>query len=281
MMEIRFWGVRGSIPAPGAHTLEFGGNTSCVEVRCGGQRIIFDAGTGIRLLGNAIKGKGPLDAHLFLTHTHWDHIQGLPFFTPAFIPGGQLRIYCVRRPGPGVEELLAGQMASPYFPVGLDAFQSTLTFADIADGAPVVLGEDVRVTPAALNHPDRVAAFRVDHGGRSVVFATDTEHYSCADPRLTKLARGADVLIHDAQYWAEEYAGEVGMPRVGWGHSTVDAAAEQARACGVGQLVLFHHDPDRDDDGVRALEAHARTLFPASSAAREGQCIALPEAVAA
>ena len=275
-MQITFHGVRGSIAAAGPSTVEFGGNTSCVEVRCGDARLIFDAGTGIRALGRRMMGELPLTAHLFFTHTHWDHIQGLPFFAPAFVPGVRLELYGPQRSGPTLREVLAAQMTQPFFPVTLEALSAELVFHEVRERRAIHVGE-ATVTAAALNHPDGVVAYRVDYRGSSMVFATDTEHYSVVDPRLTRLARGADVLIHDAQYTAEEYSGGTGLPRLGWGHSTVEAAAAQARASGVGQLVLFHHDPDHDDAAVRALEGRAQALFGPSTAAREGVTIELPE----
>ena len=273
-MRITFWGVRGSIASAGTATAGVGGNTTCVEVQCGETRIILDAGTGIRLLGRRLMGQ-PLRAHLFFTHTHWDHIQGLPFFGPAFIPGGRIDLYGARRPGPSLRAVLAAQMTQPFFPVTLDAFAAELRFHEVRERRPVRIA-DVTVTAAALNHPDGVVAYRIDWRGASVVFATDTEHYSVVDPRLARLAQGADVLIHDAQYTEDEYAGVAGLPRLGWGHSTVEAAVAQARASGVGRLVLFHHDPDRDDAGVAALEARAAAALPGTTAAREGASIVLP-----
>ncbi len=277
-MEVRFWGVRGSIAAPGAHTLEFGGNTTCVEVRCGGQQLIFDAGTGLRVLGSHWPAGQALDAHLFFTHTHWDHIQGLPFFGPAFRPGGRLRLYALDQPERDLHHVLDAQMRPPCFPVRLDAFAAQLSFHSIDPAQPLWLG-DVCVTSARLNHPDGVLAYRVEHRGRSVVFATDTEPGGGSEQRLRALARGADVLIHDAQYWEREYLGTSGPARIGWGHSCVEHAVAQARACEVGRLILFHHDPERDDAQVQKLEDWARTRFADSEAAREGRTITLSDAV--
>jgi phosphoribosyl 1,2-cyclic phosphodiesterase len=274
-MRVTFWGVRGSIPAPGPSTVGYGGNTTCIEVECGNERIIFDAGTGIRGLGQKIMQSLPMRAHLFFTHTHWDHIQGLPFFAPGYVPGGSLDLYCYRREAIGIEDILSFQMSHPYFPVTLKEFNTDLRFHDI-DGVSAIQVGDAMVTPVVLHHPDGVVGYRVDHDGASVVFATDTEHVWDIDPNLRELAQGADLMIHDAQFYREEYEGRAGPSREGWGHSTVDAAVAQAQASSVENLILFHHDPDRDDEAVRDLELYAQSLHPGASAAREGVTIELP-----
>lgn len=270
---IKFWGVRGSIPSPGPETALVGGNTSCVEVTLGEQRIVLDAGTGLRRLGNQLVGRGPVDATVLLSHVHWDHIQGIPFFTPIYVPGTKLRFVTGQGERP-LREALHGQMRRPHFPVDMNDLPSQLAFDDVRDRSRIQVG-DVAVTLAKANHPDAVFAYRLEHGGRSIVYATDTEHYSCVDQRLVALARDADVLIYDAQYLAEEYAGKNGPTRVGWGHSTWDAGVELAKAAGVGKLVLFHHDPTRTDEGVAAIEAMARNEFAETVAAREGLEISL------
>jgi phosphoribosyl 1,2-cyclic phosphodiesterase len=269
-MLIRFWGVRGSIASPGPSTAEVGGNTSCVELRCGEQRIILDAGTGLRGLGDALLAeKKPVDATLLLSHFHWDHIQGLPFFVPAYLPSTKLTIVGSSDGRHSLRDKLSRQMTEPHFPVQLDDLSAELGYREVRPNQSLELG-DVRVRVARLNHPGGVFAYRVEHGGRSVVYATDTEHYACVDPVLKDLAQGADVLVYDAQYTPEEYRGDAGRSKVGWGHSTWVAGVEVAKAAGVKKLVLYHHDPQRTDEGVRAIEEHARTVFPASVAAREG-----------
>lgn len=260
--NIRFWGVRGSVPSPGPETAAVGGNTSCVEVTAGEQRIILDGGTGLRRLGNTLLGEH-VDATVLLSHVHWDHIQGIPFFTPLYIPGTNLRFVSGQSTTP-LREALHAQMRRPHFPVDMNDLPSHLSFEEVRDRASTRLG-DVRVTIAKANHPDAVYAFRLEHEGRAIVYATDTEHYSCVDQRLVALARDADVLIYDAQYLPSEYPA-----RIGWGHSTWEAGAELARAAGVGKLVLFHHDPTRTDDGVAAIEALTRDAFAETVAAREG-----------
>jgi len=275
-MEIRFWGVRGSIASPGPETAAVGGNTSCVEVTCGATRIILDAGTGLRRLGDALMAaRQPVDATLLLSHFHWDHIQGLPFFVPAYLPSTRLRIVGGVNGIMSLRETLAHQMTQPVFPVRLDELAAAIATHEARPGEELEVGE-ARVRVAKGNHPGGVLAYRIEHGGRSVVFATDTEHFACVDPQLRALCEGADVLVYDAQYTPEEYRGDGGRSKVGWGHSTYVAGAELAVACGVGQLVLFHHDPSRTDERVSELESRACELHRKTVAAREGMQIALP-----
>jgi len=270
-MQIRFWGVRGSIASPGPETASVGGNTSCVEVRCGEARIVLDAGTGLRSLGNAIaREAGASELTLMLSHFHWDHIQGLPFFVPAYLPETKLAIVGAGGDRFSLRDKLSRQMTEPHFPVQLDDLSAQMSFREARAGQTLELDGGVVVRVARLNHPGGVFAYRIEHAGRSLVYATDTEHYACVDPALEKLAEGADVLIYDAQYTPEEYQG-----KVGWGHSTYVAGAEVARAAGVGQLVLFHHDPMRTDAGVAAIESAARGLFARTVAAREGLTLSM------
>ncbi len=275
-MRVTFWGVRGSIPTPGPETVAIGGNTSCVEIRAGNTLLIFDGGTGLRLLGKNLVAQMPLDAHIFFSHVHWDHIQGFPFFDPAFVPGNTIHLYGGNNVSRTLEETLAGQMDHPSFPVHLTDMGAKMTFNDMFEGQarelPTGDGKTVRITAGRGNHPNGVWAYRVEHDGRSVVYATDTEHYAIVDPRLKRLAQGADVLIHDAQYTPEEYAGTSGRggPKTGWGHSTFTEAARLAAAAGVQKLILFHHDPMQNDVAVREKETRAREIFANSIAAYEG-----------
>jgi phosphoribosyl 1,2-cyclic phosphodiesterase len=279
-MQVEFWGVRGSIASPGLSTSGVGGNTSCVEVRCGDTRLILDAGTGLRSLGDSMiseaarAGGAAIEATLLLSHFHWDHIQGIPFFVPAYLPNAKLGVVAGVNGVLSLEETLSHQMRAPVFPVRLDELRAALTLRDVRHGESMTIGA-ARVTAAKLNHPGGVTAYRIRHAGKSVVYATDTEHYACLDPALLELAKGADLLIYDAQYTPEEYGGAEGPSKVGWGHSTFAAGAAVAKAAGVGQLVLFHHDPRRTDREVEAIEARARLLFPDTVAAREGMRIAL------
>ncbi|HJL20499.1 MAG TPA: MBL fold metallo-hydrolase [Sandaracinaceae bacterium LLY-WYZ-13_1] len=269
-LTIRFWGVRGSIASPGEGTVRTGGNTPCVEVRCGDAIVILDAGTGLRGLGERMIRRGEREATILLSHLHWDHIQGLPFFVPAWVPGHRLTFVGA----PGLEGALEAQMTPPCFPVRLRDMQAARAFETIASGDTRALGP-LTVRTRGLNHPGGVLGYRLEHGGRSVVYATDTEHYACPDPHLVDLARDADVLIYDAMYTPDEYDGRAGPAKVGWGHSTWAAGVAVADAASVDRLVLFHHDPQRDDDGVDAIERVAAAARPGTVAAREGDEIAL------
>lgn len=274
-MEINFWGVRGSIAAPGSDTALVGGNTSCVEIRLNDQRIILDAGTGIRRLGEHCMRQGcPVNVTLLLSHTHWDHIQGLPFFVPLYLRSTSLHVIGPGTDGMSLDGVLAHQMTSPVFPVRLAELPSAITTRQSLPGDTFQLG-NARIRCAKSNHPGGCLAWRIEADGASIVYATDTEHYACVDPTLASFARGADILIYDAQYTPEEYRGESGPPRVGWGHSTFEAGAALATEAGVSQLVLFHHDPMRTDTAVAAIEARARPLFANTVAAREGMSMSL------
>lgn len=274
-LQINFYGVRGSLASPGANNANVGGNTSCVEVCAGGERIVFDAGSGLRNLGDSLISHGPSQTTILLSHLHWDHIQGLPFFTPLYVPGNRIEVMSGPNGYMKLQDALKKQMSPPFFPVSLDEVATKLRVRDLRPNERFSIG-DIRVTTAKLNHPDPVYGYRLDFAGRSLVYATDTEHYSCVDPTLLRLAEGADLLIYDAQYTPEEYSGDDGPAKVGWGHSTFEAAADLARLAGVGKLVLFHHDPKRDDQAVQAIESRCQLAFPNSLAAREGMRITLP-----
>jgi phosphoribosyl 1,2-cyclic phosphodiesterase len=271
---VRFWGVRGSIANGGAEFAGVGGNTSCVEVRAGNELIILDSGTGVRALGQTL-GADTRATFLF-SHLHWDHIQGFPFFTPAYVPGNTFTLY---GPGESGADLLAAmtrQMQPPNFPVTLKAMGAQLDFRTVKPGAEFEVGP-ARVRVAALNHPQGCLGYRISVGGTSVVYATDTEHPApgVIDPGVLDLARGADLLIYDSQYTDDEYEGRCGPPRKGWGHSTIREACGLAEAAGVKRLALFHHDPSHDDRFVERKVGEARGWFPNVGAAREGMTVNL------
>jgi phosphoribosyl 1,2-cyclic phosphodiesterase len=279
-MQMTFWGVRGSIPTPGQSTVQFGGNTSCVEVRANRAILIFDGGTGLRLLGKKLLKEMPLTAHMFFSHVHWDHIQGFPFFEPAFVAGNVFHLYGGNNVSRTLEETLAGQMDHPNFPVHLTAMGAKMIFRDLREGESVDIddgaGGHARVTTASGNHPQGVFAFRLEHQNKVAVYATDTEHYEGRiDDKLVALARGADVLVYDSQYTPEEYVGKggIGGPKKGWGHSTFEEGAKLAQATGARRLILFHHDPTQTDEAVREKERRGRALFPETVAAHEGLTI--------
>jgi phosphoribosyl 1,2-cyclic phosphodiesterase len=261
---VNFLGVRGSLASPGMSTAGVGGNTSCVEVIAGDQRIVFDAGSGLRTLGEQLVARGPTETTILLSHLHWDHIQGLPFFVPLYIPGNRVNLVSGANGVMPLEQALRQQMRAPFFPVEFAEVAPQVSAREVASNSRFSVG-NARITTAKLNHPDPVYGYRIELGNHSVVYATDTEHFSVVDPGLRKLAAGADVLIYDAQYTPEEYPG-----KVGWGHSTWEAAVELARAAGVRQLVLFHHDPRRSDQAVEEIEQRARAQFANTVAAREG-----------
>jgi phosphoribosyl 1,2-cyclic phosphodiesterase len=276
MLHVRFWGVKGSIPTPGPSTVAIGGNTSCVEMRAGDHILVFDGGTGLRLLGDALAKEMPRTVHLFFSHVHWDHIQGFPFFTPAFVKGNTIHLYGGANTVGTVETALAGQMETPNFPVHLRDLPAALTFNDLHEGEVVELAGGVCVRNASGNHPGGVFAYRVEYQGRSVVYATDTEHGAVPDPKLVALCKDADVVIYDTMYTPEEYEGQGGIPKIGWGHSHFVAGVALMKAAGADRYILFHHDPSQNDDAVREKERRTRELYPRSECAYEGMVLELP-----
>jgi phosphoribosyl 1,2-cyclic phosphodiesterase len=294
-MKVTFWGTRGSIASPGPDTVRYGGNTSCVDVRAGGHVLVFDAGTGLRPLGLALAeafNERPLTIHLFISHTHWDHIQGFPFFVPAYKPETTIHVYGAPGQGRSLEKILRGQMEADYFPVGLGDLAAAIDVHEFR-GSPFDIG-DVRVDATYLNHPAMNLAYRVTSGGRRLVYATDHEPYAKTldhvagrgeegrafgerlDQELIEFAMGADLYIADAQYTDEEYPS-----RIGWGHSPLSATVELAVSARVKSLALFHHDPMHGDDVVARMERTARDVIAERGAtihcfaAAEGQSLTL------
>lgn len=266
---MKFWGVRGSIPAPGAHTRRYGGNTPCIEMRAGDELCIFDLGSGARALGDALMQMNGAKAHVFITHYHYDHLQGLPFFTPIFDERSRFDVYGPSRNGVGVREILAGQMVQPYFPVTADSvFRAQVDYHAFEEGQQTRVGEAM-VSAIELNHPGGNLGYRIDLGGKSIVYATDVEHGSSLDQRFFDFSRGTDLLIYDSMYTESEYQGTGGRGRKGWGHSTWEAAVQAAVSCNAKQLVLFHHDPARDDDALDAILKEVRRTLPNAVAASE------------
>ncbi len=271
-MRVRFWGTRGSIATPGPQTVRYGGNTSCIEIRTRrGTLLVLDAGTGLRGLGIALTEEGAVArrGHLLIGHTHWDHIQGFPFFAPLLERGNEWDVYAPRGFGASLRETLAGQMQYTYFPLSLDALGATIHYHELVEGT--FLAGDVRVTARYMNHPALTLGYRIEADGITVVYATDHECHSSAaallgaplsrilgplhpgDSRHCEFIAGADLLIHDAQYTTAEY-----QSHVGWGHSTLEYATDLAIAGAIKRLALFHHDPRHDDAAVDAMVAVGR-----------------------
>lgn len=267
---VHFWGVRGSIACPGAETVRYGGNTPCIEMRVGGERLIFDGGTGLRVLGQTLLAQMPVKAHLFFSHSHWDHIQGFPFFMPAFIKGNQFNIYGAIAPnGANIKQRLHDQMLHPNFPVPLQIMGADLSFIDLAIGDSIQLG-DIEIETALLNHPGEAVGYRVNWRGYAAAYVSDTEHFpDRLDENVLRLARQADVLIYDATYTDEEYHSEKSS-KVGWGHSTWQEAVKVAKAANVKKLVIFHHEPLHNDDFLDQVGTLAAAAYPNSMMAREG-----------
>lgn len=259
-MLVRCWGARGSVPVSGPQYVRYGGDTSCVEVRSNaGDVLVLDAGTGIRPLGCLLAAEGCTELTLLFSHCHWDHVQGLPFFKPIYDPRVRLRL----GGGPGARTelvpVLSQVFSPPLFPVRFHNLPAKIYTAPFEDG--VLRAGTLSVRRLGLSHPDRGAGFRVEEGGRSLVYLTDNElshgHEGGEDfDAYVEFCRGADLLIHDAEYTPEEYP-----ERVGWGHSHFADAARLAQAAGVGALGLFHHNQERDDDALDALVARCRALL--------------------
>lgn len=271
-MKVRFWGVRGSIASPGPHTVRYGGNTTCIEIRTdNNELIILDAGTGIFPLSQTLLAEMPITANVLITHSHWDHIQGLPFFIPNFIPGNTLRLHGGFDPvsGKGIEQVMSVQLQYSYFPVREEEMKGRIEYVTLSPGEPVQVGS-ATVTPCLLNHPVVDFGYRIDCNGKSVFFTGDHEPpYNIYDPQdegyaayqslvdeknraIVEAIRGVDVLIADTSYTAEEYPA-----KKGWGHGTFATSIELAQRAGVQVLFCTHHEPTRSDDALESAFAKA------------------------
>lgn len=270
--SVRFWGVRGSIACSGPRTARYGGNTSCVEVRCGGRMLMFDAGTGLRYLGNSLADTGPLDADLFLTHTHFDHVCGLPFFRPFFQPQNRFRLWAGHlAEGMTLRRVLGEFMMSPLFPVPPQVFRARMEYREFRAGETLRPAPEIAVRTATLNHPDGATGYRVEYGGRSMCYLTDTEHVPGApDRNILALIDGADLVIYDSMYTDSEYD-----TYVGWGHSTWQEGIRLCRAARAKRLAVFHHDPEHDDDMLDGIAREVARELPGSVVARDGLVLEL------
>jgi phosphoribosyl 1,2-cyclic phosphodiesterase len=253
-MRIKFWGTRGTRPTPGRRTLRYGGNTTCVEVRDSENNLlIIDSGSGIAELGFCFSPSEPLQAHLLITHTHLDHIQGFPFFLPAFVPGTHLTIVGPAGSAKSLQAAFADQMDPAYFPVRLDHMPAEMEFIERNPGETFEVGA-LRITPHLLMHPIPTFGYRIDEGAARFSFATDNEIAMFAHEGngtlkdMANWCRDSDLLVHDAQYSSEEY-----RQHAGFGHSTYEQALSLAELAGVKELAFFHHDPAHSDSDVDAL----------------------------
>lgn len=287
-MRVRFWGTRGSIPKPGPSTVRYGGNTSCVEVgSAAGTVVVLDCGTGALSLGADLTRRGgkPLRGYLLISHTHWDHIQGLPFFAPFFVPGNEWDVYAPHGFLQSVRETLAGQMQHTYFPVDLGQLGATVRYHDLTEGALAL--DDIKVESRYLNHPALTLGYRLEADGVAIAYCCDHEPHSRSlgygsgeignqDRQHIGFIAGADLLIHDSQYRAAEYEG-----KIGWGHSTLEYVTTIAKIAGVRSVAFTHHDPARDDDTLDKEVETARATLQAEGvpmvvfAAAEGQVVEL------
>jgi phosphoribosyl 1,2-cyclic phosphodiesterase len=276
-MKLRFWGVRGSIPSPGPNTIRYGGNTTCIEIRTdGGQLIIIDAGTGIHSLAQSLLQEMPVEANIFITHSHWDHIHGLPFFVPIFIPGNTIKIHGAFDPvsGQGIEQIMAVQMQYSFFPIREAELRARIEYRTLMPGEQIQIG-DATITPLLLNHPVVDYGYRIDCNGKSIFFTGDHEPHSniyapeddgyaeyealLEEKRReihTALA-GIDVLIADASYTIEEYPA-----KKGWGHGTFDSCMNLAASVGAKTLFCTHHEPTRSDDALERAFTQALERWP-------------------
>jgi phosphoribosyl 1,2-cyclic phosphodiesterase len=272
-VRIKFWGVRGSTPTPQIENLKFGGNTACLEVRNGANEcVIFDAGSGIRALGQTLMQEAagaPINTKIFLTHFHWDHIQGIPFFAPLYGPKNHISFFSGSTGRP-LQETLEGQMAKPYFPIDFGQVAAKRDFHQIETGGSIKVG-DLTITPFPLNHPQGASGYRIECNGVVIVYATDYEHgVGESDSVLCEYAQNANILICDAQYTPAEYE-----THRGWGHSTWQNAVLLAREARAEHLMLFHHDPTHDDQAMMQISQNARMQFENTTGAWEGFVAAL------
>lgn len=265
---IRFRGVRGTVACPGSDYVRYGGNTSCIEVRCAGHLFILDAGTGLRLLGMELNEAGSVDTDILLTHTHIDHIAGMPFFIPLFKPGNRLRIHAGHLWDNDVRlrDVFLRLIEAPIFPVPLEAVGAQVSFEEFRAGDRLDLREGVVIRTAPLNHPNGATGYRIEWDGKSVCYVTDTEHVEGEiDANILALIEDTDIFIYDATYTAEEYPAFRG-----WGHSTWEAGAALAERGRVGRYVIFHHAPEHTDDDMDRIAERAQKTFGSTVVAQEG-----------
>jgi phosphoribosyl 1,2-cyclic phosphodiesterase len=272
-LTVRFWGVRGTLPTPGADTVIYGGNTSCVEVDFGRRSVIFDAGSGIRKLGDRLIGQGgSVDTDILFSHCHMDHVCGVPFFAPFYDAQHRIKLWAGNLlPKGSLEAAIRSIMSAPLFPIEINAFKAAVEFRDFHAGETLDLGGDIKVRTGMLNHPGGAVGYRLDCAGKSIAYITDTEHRpNELDRTVLSLVQDADLMIYDCTYTDEEFPSYVG-----WGHSTWQQAVRLADAGRAKKLAVFHHDPDHDDAFMQKVEAEAAIAHPGAFVAREGLVLRL------
>jgi len=267
---VRFWGVRGSLPSPSPSTAVYGGNTPCVEMRCGERLLVFDAGSGIAYLGRALIEDPPRRIDIFLSHCHYDHIEGLPFFAPLQKAGFQVHVWSGHLNGRlSTAEMISGYMRQPYFPISPSIFSATMCYNDLVPGDTIDAGDGISIDTMTLDHPGGAVAYRVNYAGHSAVYLTDVEHKpGRIDEAIVAFARDADIFIYDGMFCDDEF-----QAYRGWGHSTWQQGARLADAAGVGEYVVFHHAPERTDAELAEVELRLKRMRPDSRLAREGMSL--------
>lgn len=282
-IKVKFWGVRGSIPTPGIKYIKYGGNTPCIEMKLPDDKLfIFDAGTGIRELGNVLNSsKKSLKTHIFLSHFHWDHIHGLLFFRPSYIKGNEIIILGMDTPEAKLNDIISNQMENPTFPVQLQSLKAHIQFQRLSEENNVIDG--INVDTVYINHPGQALGYIITFGDTKICYFTDNElvptwanetaklnYKSNTKEKILKLISGADLLIHDAQYTDEEY-----KTRVGWGHSSLSEVMELAKEGEVKKIAFFHHDPGHFDEHIDILVANCKEYL--NSAYQHVECFAAQE----
>ncbi len=267
---VQFWGVRGSIACPGKEYSRYGGNTSCIEIFCGGKHLIFDAGTGIRNLSKKLVASNSREFDLFFSHTHLDHVSGLPFFGPVYKTDTKLRIWAGHLlPQRKIAQVLPKLMIDPLWPVQLEQLSAEITFKDFLAGETLQLTEDIKIKTVLLNHPNRATGYRVEYGDYSISYVTDTEHYpDRMDNEIINLIQNTDIFIYDCMYTNEEYPNHIN-----WGHSTWQEGVKLANEADVGKFVAFHHEPDHDDNMMDSIENAIVNVRSESVVAKEGMLL--------
>jgi phosphoribosyl 1,2-cyclic phosphodiesterase len=275
LFSVKFWGVRGSVACPGASTLRYGGNTSCIEVHCGDYNLIFDAGTGMKNLGDYLAGRGGINYDIFMSHTHLDHISGFPFFRPAYSAQSRLKLWAghLKPRGRNLKKVMESLMDQPLFPVTVDLMAADMIWTDFEAGETLKISDEITLQTTPLNHPEGATGYRVNYRGRSICYITDTEHVpGQPDQNILGLIKDADLVIYDSTYTDEEFP-----TYVGWGHSTWQEGVRLCNAANVKTLVVFHHDPSHNDAFMDSISRQLQQLRPNGGGivAQEGMTLSL------